>query len=183
MAGVNAEDLFAMADEFLQAGVSALDTLVALGLDGAPDRAFISPGEPAADCCPQLTVHTLAVEEAPTEPTGPGGLATGRRSSYGRINTPFFVMTLFRCVPVPDQGLTKITPPSAEDQEAVARQLNADGWALWNHLYNRVRAEHLWSKCQRLFPGPLRALPQQGGCGGWVLTYRVRLDGYEEVLA
>lgn len=171
-----------MADEFLQAGVSALDTLIALGLEGTPERRYVSPGEPAADC-EQLTVHTIGIEEAPTEPTGPGGLATGRRASYGRLNHPAFVMTLFRCVPVPDQGLTKVTPPPVADMEAAARQLNADGWALWNHLYNLVRAQLLWSKCQGIFPGPARALPQQGGFGGWVLAYRVRLDGYEEVLA
>lgn len=182
MAGTDATDLYAMADEFLQAGISALDTLIALGFDGAPERSFVSPGEPAADCCPQLTVHTISVDEAPTEPTGPGGLAAGRRASYHRINQPSFAMTLFRCVPVPEQSLTKIVPPSVADETTAAQQINADGWALWNHLYNLVRAQELWSKCQGIFPGPLRALPQQGGCGGWLLIYRMRLDGYEEVI-
>lgn len=182
MAGTGPTDLFEMADEFLQAGVAALDTLLTLGFDGAPSIAFVAPGEPAADCCPQLTVHVVGVEEAPTEPTGPGGLAQGRRASYGRISQPSFVMTLFRCVPAPEMKLTAITPPSAAAQQSVAEQLDADGWALWNHLYNLVRAQLLWSKCQGIFPGPLRALPNSGGCGGWVLGYRVRLDGYEEVL-
>lgn len=182
MAGVGPEDLYEMAGEFLQAGVQSLDTLIAYGLDGAPTRAFVSPGEPAADCCPQLTVHTVGIEEAPTEPTGPGGMATGRRATYGRINQPSFILTLFRCVPVPDQQLTKFVPPSEAEGEAAARQLNADAWALWNHLYNLVREKALWSKCQGIFPGPMRALPQQGGCGGWILGYRVRLDGYEEAI-
>lgn len=182
MAGTDATDLYEMANEFLQAGISALDTLVALGLDGAPERAFVSPGEPAADCCPQLTVHTVGIEEAPTEPTGQGGLAAGRRASFHRINQPSFTMTVFRCVPTADQQLTKVVPPSVADSEAAAQQLNGDAWALWNHLYNMVRQQALWSKCQGIFPGPARALPQQGGCGGWVLIYRVRLDGYEEVI-
>lgn len=177
MAGTDARDLYLMADEFLQAGVESLDTLVALGLEGAPGRTYVSPGEPAADC-EQLTVHTVSLEEAATEPTGQGGLATGRRASYGRLSHPQFFMMLFRCVPVAKQELTRIVPPSVAEQTASAQQLNADAWALWNHLYSLVVHKQLWSTCQGIFPGPMRALPESGGFGGWLLSYRVRLDGY-----
>lgn len=182
MAGTNALDHFELAQELLDACESALDTLPALGLDGIPDRSFVSPGEPAADCCPQLTVHGVSLTEAATEPTGQGGLATGRRASYSRLNHVALIVTLFRCVPVPDTGLATFRPPEVTALEEAARQIYADGWAIWNHTFNLIRAGLLFSLCREVFTDGGRMLPQQGGCGGWVFQWRVALDGYEEAL-
>jgi hypothetical protein len=175
VAGTDARDLHALAEELLQACVDALDTLPALNLLGAPERSFVSFTEPAADCCDpgQLTVHVPTVGEGATEP---GGLQAGRRFIRSRINHPVLVVTLFRCVPV-----SRDMPPDADSLEAAAVQLNADGWALWNHTYNAMRAGELFSTCIEVFNDGLRALPASGACAGWILPFRVTLDGYEEV--
>jgi hypothetical protein len=178
MAGTDATDFYEAANELLTAGAQALDTLVALGLDGAPARQYVSAGEPAADCV-QLTVHTPGVDQAPTE----AGLQMGRQAGrHIMLNHVTLVLTLFRCVPVPDEGIHGITPPSEAEEAAASQQLYADGWALWNHLFNMVGADLLFRKCSGVFPGPLRALPQEGGFGGWFFPFTVVLDGYEETL-
>lgn len=177
MAGTGPQDFFDQADELLSAAVGALDTLVALGLDGAPERRFVAPGEPAADCCPQLTVHAPGVDQAPTE----GGLPLGRQAGrHFMINHVTLVITLFRCVPMPEDTLKGPVMPSAAEMNASSMQLLADGWALWNHIFNMIGADLLFAKCNGVFPGPLRALPQEGGCGGWFFPIQVVLEGYEE---
>jgi hypothetical protein len=185
MAGIGPQDLQDLAEELLAASVEALDTIpsYAPGLVGAPAHTYVSPGEPAADnCCDsegQLTVHVTQVAEFTTEPLG---LAVGQRASrHIRLNEAGLVVTIFRCVPSPKEGLT-YQPPSAAELTASADQLNADAWSLWNHLYNMIDAGTLLSKCSFVFMEILRSLPPSGGCGGWILGIRIRLDGYEEVL-
>jgi hypothetical protein len=180
MAGTGPEDLHALAEELLAACVESLDTipLFASDLAGAPARAFLSPGIPVWDCCEQLTVHVDGVGE---NATSPAGLATGRRHVHGRINLPGLITTVTRCVPVVG-GTQMDALPSIESMNAAARQINADGWALWNHIYNMLQQEVLLARCHEVYWEGLRAVAPSGGCGGWVLTLRVQLDGYEEVL-
>jgi hypothetical protein len=172
--GTDPTDLMALAEELLAACEDALDTVptFAPALEGAPVRSFVSPGSPAADCCPQLTVHVVGVEEAQTHG---GGLAEGRKAAFGgRINHVRLGMTLFRCVDMESQL------PLQADLELAAEQVNADGWALWNHLYNMIRCEQLFEKCLGVFWEGLRSMTPEGGCCGWYLSVRVTLDGYEE---
>ncbi|GIV03729.1 MAG: hypothetical protein KatS3mg015_2559 [Fimbriimonadales bacterium] len=178
---MNASGLNDLCGELLDACVRALDTIPAQvpGLEGAPLLRYVSPGEPAADCPPQLTVHVSSLDEASTEP---GGLGAGRRASYGRINHATLIATLFRCVPTGSETKTKYVPPDAISLEQAAKQINADGWALWNHLYNEIRAGLLFSLCQGVFWMGMRSLPPQGGAAGLVLALRIALDGYEETL-
>lgn len=79
MAGTGPADLYDQCVELLQASVDALDTIHSLvpGLLGAPERAFVSAGTPALDCCNQLTVSAAPIAEAPAEPLGMGA---GRKS-------------------------------------------------------------------------------------------------------
>jgi hypothetical protein len=91
-------------------------------------------------------------------------------------------VTIFRCVPGPVQSKLGFEPPSAVELEAAAEQINADGWALWNHLLNRIRAGLLFDLCREVFFEGGRELTPQGGCAGWVFGFRVALDGYEEDL-
>lgn len=170
MAGVDAADMHALAEEFLAACESALNTTPA----GAPARSFVAPGQPAADCCPQLTVHVVNV----TEPfTHGGGLAEGHKARLGgRVNHIGLAMTLFRCVDMESKL------PSEAELATAAEQLNADGWALWNHIFNLIRADMLFAKCDGVFWDGLRSLTPEGGCAGWYLLVRVTLDGYEEAL-
>lgn len=183
MAGVDASDLHALAVELLEAATVALETLPALGFAGAPERSFVTPGEPAFDlagsgCCDQLTVQMISLDEAPTFPDG---LAAGRRTSTGRINHVTLGVTIVRCIPV-GSGTASYTPPTPDELEVASQQIHADGWALWNHLYNRVRAGVLFSLCREVFWLGGRVLGPEGGCAGWSFGFRVALDGYEEVL-
>lgn len=167
-------DLFTLAGGFLDACVEALDTIptFAPGLGGAPARSFVSPGQPAFDCCDQLTVHVAAVNEL--SPT-----AYGEKARIGhRTNMVTLVATSTRCIPViSDSG----NIPSVTDMEAAAEQIDADGWALWNHVWNLIRADLLFTLCGQIYWDGLRSINPQGGCGGWVLQLRVELDGYEEI--
>lgn len=164
-------DLYDMAQDFLAACVDALDTIPGYEptLDGAPDRAFVVGGQPAADCCPQLTVHTVSLGEFYAAPIQP-------KASFARINRVNFLATLFRCLPGPQANGE---PPLVTDQEAAAEQISADGWALWNHVWNMVRAGVLFNGCEPLVES-MTALVPSGECGGWILAVSASLDGYEE---
>ena len=167
------EDLQDLAQEFLDACVEALDTIpsVAPGLGGAPARSYVSPGRPAFDCCPQLTVHTGPVTASPTSP----GTTTGTSARSALVTVPALIATIVRCIPTGEQ-------PATEDMQAAAEQINADGWALWNHILNLIRAGDLFQVCGEVFWDGLRPVDPQGGCAGWTLNLRVLLDGYQEAL-
>jgi len=177
MAGTGPEDLQALCTELLDACIDSLDTIpdFAAALAGAPDRSFVSPGLPALDCCDQLTVHVPAVLDTPLFP---GGLAEGKKCA-ARKTLIGLQVTITRCIPVMGEGEEW---PTAADMEASAAQLNADAWALWNHLYNLVCADQLFTLCGEVFWDGLRSIAPSGGCGGWVLNLRVTLDGYEETI-
>jgi hypothetical protein len=177
MAGVDPRDLQALCVELLDAAVDSLDTLPDFdpGLEGAPDRRFVSPGQPALDCCSQLTVHSASVGEANTTP---GNLNVGKRNRSARINHIGLVVTITRCIQGLKEAGMEATAP--EDLEATAVQTNADAWVLWNHLWNMWRSGELFTLCGEVFFDGMRALPTSGGCVGWTMTFRVALEGYEE---
>jgi hypothetical protein len=173
MAGVGPADLHTFAEEFLDACVAALDTIpYYTTLDGAPLDAFLTPGSPAYDCCPQLTVHVAPLSEGPS--SAPPPLA-----SAFRINHVTLVATLLRCLPPSD---TNGNPPTPAAQHAAAEQIHADKWALWNHVWNRMRAGLLFSRCNNVIWNGLTSIQPQGLCGGSILTVTVALDGYEETI-
>jgi len=176
MAGTGPEDLQTLLEEYLDACIESLDTIptFAPGLGGAPERSFISPGQSADDCCPQLTVWAEAVNDSPTS----AGSFRGKSAKEARLNAVSLVARIIRCVDVGTDG----RPPDAAAQQASSEQINADGWALWNHIFNMVRAETLFSLCGEVFWDGLRSINPSGGCGGWVLALRVSWDGYEETL-
>jgi len=170
MAGTGPRDLHLLCQELLEAATDALDTIPNFepGLAGAPARTFLSPGDPALDCCDQLTVNvTSSTFIAPVQ----GPLA----KAPDRINGPTLVVTATRCIPTGEE------PPIA-DMEAAAEQINADGWALWNHLFNLWRSEMLFTLCGVLSMN-LQPMPPSGGCAGWRLIVQTNLEGYEEVLS
>ena len=170
--GTGPEDLQDLCQEFLDACVESLDTIptFAPGLGGAPERSYISPGQSADDCCPQLTVWAQQVGESPNSP----GSFRGKSSIDGQINVVTLIARIVRCVE------TKGDPPPVDSLQASAEQINADGWALWNHLYSMVRADELFSLCGEVFWDGMRSITPSGGCGGWVLALRVELDGYTD---
>lgn len=168
-------DLHALAEEYLAACSDALDTIPSYEpqLLGAPARQFVSPGLPAWDCCDQLAVYVQPINEADTTP---GGLAAGKRHTTGRINHVRLSAGITRCIP------TDVEPPPGQ-LTASAEQLNADAWALWNHIFNLVRSGQLLTLCQEMFFEGINPVIPSGGCGGWVVNVRVELDGYLETLS
>jgi len=173
MAGVGPADLFSQCVELLNASVDALDTIPSLapGLLGSPERAFVSAGTPALDCCDQLTVNAAPISEAPTQPLDMG--AGTRHQQQFRKNYVGFQVTITRCANLQDM------PPPTGVLEAVAEQTNADAWALWNYLWNLCRSGDLFSICTGVFFDRLAPLTPSGGCSGWVLSMRAELEGYE----
>lgn len=163
------EDLQALAQEFLDACVEALDTIpsFAPGLGGAPARSYIAPALPAFDCCPQLTVHVAGVVPSPASP----GTSTGTSARSALVTVAGLVATIIRCVQA-GEGV------ETETMTEEAAQINADGWALWNHILGLIRAGDLFSQCGEVFWDGLRPVPAQGGCAGYTLNLRVLINGY-----
>ncbi len=175
-------DLHEIAEELLAASVEALDTIPTFspGLAGAPERSFVSPGRPAFDnCCEsggQLTVNSALVTAKQTNFS-----VQGIDPRIGaRINHVLFNITIVRCMNTASGQWAEA--PLAATLALVAEQTDADAWALWNHLWNMVRAGTLLTLCSELFFDGLRALDPSGGCAGWTLALRVQVDGYEDIL-
>ncbi len=171
--GEGPADLDGLAHDYLQACVEALDTIpgspnLAPGSVGAPERAYVTYGTPPAEC-DQLTVHTV--------PLGVGAAAP-LNSAVIRVNRVTLVATLFRCGP----AWNSINEwPTAEVQEALAAQINADRWALWNYTFNKWCAKLLFEECGDVLNWALAQLPPSGGMVGTTLTVTVSLQGYESV--
>lgn len=166
-------DLFDLAAEYLSACIDSLDAIPTYEADllGAPDRTFVCPGVPAADCCEQLTVHVGTIGEQFS-----GQIPAGK-SILGRRNLAQLVATFTRCVPtVKDDG----SPPTAAEQSEAARQMDADGWAVWNGIFSRLVAGTLFTRCSHVLWDGLNVVNPSGGCAGWTLTLRVELDGYND---
>lgn len=179
-------DLHDLALGYLGVCTDALDTIPVLtsevpALLGAQDIRLISPGPPVWDCPEMLIVHVAPLNEADTTP---GGLDAGRRAArFARINQVSLIATSLRCIPTVEQSPSgSVTLPSAEEKTASAKQINADGWALWNHLFNAVHAEELLTLCDEVqMVGIIPVIPS-GGSAGWAVTARASLGGYQELL-
>lgn len=144
---------------------------------GPIERRFVSPGLPAWDCCPQLTVHAGGPAEANTAPLA-AALDIGHRANVqGRVNLVLLTITVLRCVPVAgDRGL-ELPHPSAIEQAAA--EVNEDVWAIWNHLFTEKRDGRLFGgKCRELMFAGSVSVATSGGCAGWQIPVQVELDGY-----
>lgn len=172
MAGTGSSDLFAIADEYLDACVLALaDTP-----EGPPDRCFVSPGVPAWDCPDQLTVHVGAPLVADTLPLQPSLAPTHRVTVQAEVDIIVLTATILRCVPTIDD-FGNLPSPAAID--AASQQVCADLWAIWNHVKSMKRAGTLFPPREREFAlDPAVSLQQAGGAAGWQIPIRVNLEGY-----
>lgn len=170
MAGV--ADLYDLAVEYLEACQAAL----ALTPGGQIDRAYVSPGSPAWDCCPQLTVYVGSTAQAATSPVG--GLVEGQRiTKTGAVNLIPLVATVLRCVPTVGEGPSW---PSGPVQEAAARELLCDVWTIWNLLVRRKHRNELFGgRCRELMMSPAVPVGPAGACAGWDITVLVQLDGFD----
>jgi hypothetical protein len=120
-----------------------------------------------------LTVNAGTIREAPTEPLGLGS-GTRHRLAF-RKNIVGLQVWIARCF-----GSTDAIPLPAL-QEAAAEQTNADGWALWNYLWNVNRAgssDPIVSLCDEWYMDSMIPLNPSGGLFGWTLNIRAELAGY-----
>ncbi len=172
--------LFDTAAELLEVAAGALDSVPEqLGTDllGAPERQLIAYGVPVHDCCEQLVVWVNPVGEGARSPT--------TLSPVFQIIRPTLRIHATRCVPTGRIVGKQYVPPEAEDVTEASRQILADGWALWNRLFNAINTDPplLFSKCSDLVSWSMQSITPGGGCGGWEMQFTVALDGYSEVLA
>ena len=163
----DANDLQALAEAVLAAAETILAT------DGNPpiERAFVSHGPPALDCCNQLAVHVAQIGEAATNVGSV--LQPGLRHETGRVNLTALMITVTRCHPVLEETGQ---PPAPDALTEAAAMLNADAWSLWTQLY-RMR-DVLFAECDLVFFDGSVPLPPQGACAGWVMAIRFELPGY-----
>jgi hypothetical protein len=173
----DATDLQTLCDQVLDASIMALDTIpgFAPGFEGAPARTFTGAGQPVFDCCPQLSVNAGVIREAPTEPLGLGS-GTRHRLAF-RKSLVGVQVWIARCSANGEAG----QPPTTEALVAVSEQVNADGWALWNTLWNVNRggsSDPIVSLCDEWYMDALTPLQPSGGCSGWLLSIRAELSGY-----
>lgn len=162
----------------------AANTLLAesiLALDWT-DRNYVSNGEPAYECCPQLTVHANIIELAPTFVSeGTSQIQDYKRNKFGVILVTMTV-TVLRCVPTFKQdSKSKIIWPDPLELDAASALMMSDAWKLWNWLRARIRANLFLPDfpCREIRMGPAVPIPDQGGCGGWTLTVSFDLEGYD----
>ena len=173
----------AIAQLLLESSAEALDTVHAFDatLEGAQSRQFTSPGLPVMDCCGQLAVYIPFINQGDTTPAGPGA---GKRHLTGAINIVTYQIISSRCIPNGFDASTGIYhPPPAASLSASGKQLNYDGWALFNHLFHLQASGLLLSLCDEVFFDGLNALQPSGGCAGWMAQVRAQVDGYVETLS
>jgi len=180
------EDLFLLAEAYLAEVADALDTILDFDptLEGAPERQFVSPGQPVMDfvgrdCCSQIAVFAQPVIEGDTTP---GGFEAGRRSMrFAWKNEVSLSAVVSRCIPTGESSNTGVfRPPSAASLTASSRQHLLDLWVLWNYLHQSVHSERLLEHCDEVrFDGAIPAIPQ-GGCAGVVVNLTASLGGYIE---
>lgn len=168
----DATDLQALQLELLTKANAAL----ASDGSGAIDRALVSVGPPAWDCCPQLSVHLQTADKDLWSPNqAPGDRF--HRLRGGSVNLVVMIVTAIRCVPGPS---VNGQPPTAAALTASAAEVHKDGWALWNVLQQEMRQGTLFAgyPCRELAISPLLPVAPQGNCAGMALVVTTALGGY-----
>jgi hypothetical protein len=164
------DDLNVVAEAFLAAATAALELTPA----GAPGRRYVSPGEPALDCCGQLTVWMQQISDAGLQ-AGNGALSRAKAINRGTQPEVTVFIQATRCADLTPVGTMDL--PSPEALGAAATVINRDGWALRCHLMSELRTGELAQVCSGAeFLGANVLIPQ-GGCVGWTLSFRYPVEG------
>lgn len=176
-------DLYDYLDQLLSRAVEVLDEIPTYpetaDLEGAPDARYITPGLPTWDCCPALIAYASLTQDAQTSPLTTVLDPAHKGLSFPRMPVPTLNLLALRCVPVIAEGATEIVFPSPTELAASARQINADGWALWIRLNQMIKANDLFTgRCGDVFFDSIVSQDPAGGCGGWLLSIRVGLGGF-----
>lgn len=163
---IDPQRLVTIANDLLSAANSSIDN--------APDRQYVSPGAPAADC-EQLTVHLNAVRNL--MPANRSGSGLGAVQGCQVIPVAVYIVTLYRCVAVVDGD----GPPSATALNANGEQLAQDGWELWAGFTALWSASELLPSvpeldCQAITWQPgIQTLTPQGGLAGITMTIEIQV--------
>jgi hypothetical protein len=157
-----------LADLFLTTSEAALATTTA----GVPATSYVSPAAPAFDCCPALIIYVAALSEEVTSPSSPSG-ATGMRDRYGRIILATLVVNALRCSPKVQSDGSVLTT----DIEAVAVEVQEDGWALWNGITCAIKNGTFEDLCSIVHLNSSQVIAEQGGCVGWQMVLRAEIGG------
>lgn len=164
------DDLNTVAQAFLTAATDALE----LTPSGAPGRRYVSPGEPALDCCGQLTVWIQQIADAELN-AGTGALSRAKAINRGTQPQVTLFVQATRCVDLKSNTTTGLPEPAALEEAATA--INQDGWALRCHLLSELRHGELAQLCAGAeFLGGSALIPQ-GGCVGWTFSFRYPVEG------
>jgi hypothetical protein len=164
----NRDTLGDYGQQLLDACVDALQTTAA----GPPDYRCLSPGLPALDCPEGLWVHIAGLTEENTQPGSPAPV-TGKRTQFGQLILAVLIVTVTRCIP-------ETQPiPSAATLGEVYLKTSQDMWAIWNHLYQLIRAGQIFGgKCSIDHFDLGAPLGISGGSAGWTFQVRPQIDGY-----
>lgn len=159
--------LYELASELLDAAAGVLSD--------PPARRFVSASTPAADCCPQLTVHAGQLTKTPPLAVGP--LTTYESVQLPRMNGWQLIITIFRCSPY--WQMQSDQPPSPAALAATASATLTDVWELWQGIQGLVRTGTLFAElgCKAVGIGPATPLADDGGCVGWELILDVEPQG------
>jgi hypothetical protein len=147
---------------------------------GAPDRSYVSLGQPAWDTmCSYAVTQVPVLAEGQTAPTSPAE-ATGLRYLRGRVNLATLTGYAIRCIQVSDGNQQPYSAPSDAQLTADARQAYEDGWAIWNLLTRlAVDGELFQAPCGIIHFDGGQAVAPAGALGGWQFTLRVEVPGYD----
>jgi hypothetical protein len=177
--GSGPTDLYLLATDLLEAAVASLDEISTfdVSLAGAPERRYVAPEEPAWDCCEQLVVYAPGLMDQLTSPLTPTPVI-GTRHRVAHIPLTRLAVQVGRCVPQGKLNGGTWTPPTAEAIDASAQQVMADGWALYNGIYNRLYQGLLSDRCSEVEWNGVAPFSPNDDCAGWIMSFRFQLDGY-----
>ena len=143
-------------------GVARALNLTTLPSGGAPSRRYVAVGDPAFDCCPQLTVHASNIRMTPTYVDN-NGYRIGPSEYLVDMN-----VVLLRCFPTGAEI-------AAADLDGVSEILYMDAalmyWKFECALLNGQVPEVASTGCTLYAPGLMNPVTPQAGCGGWQWTW------------
>lgn len=155
-----------------QAFLTVCENSLATTVGGTPDLSYVYPSRPPVDCCPALIVWMGLLSEETTSPISPPA-STGHRASYGRINLVTLTAWALRCSPpVNNDGSVDLS-----EIARVAQEVQQDGWALFNGIYQAVNDGTFLDICTTVHFDRSAPLEERGGCVGWSMTIRAELNG------
>jgi hypothetical protein len=167
------DDLNIVSAAFLDAATDALQ----LTPIGPPGRRFVSPGEPALDCCGQLTVWIQDITEVALQ-GGLGALAPAKRVLRGSMPSLLIFVQATRCsaaIAAWDAKANQLPDPFLLQQDV--EMIDRDGWALRLGFADNIRNGELSRVCVGVeMLGGVKIIPQ-GGCIGWTFSFRYPLEG------